>query len=107
MFKVLLDAFCDKFELRCNDVFSSCENCLHELDQLVALMAGLENIGWAVGLLQGEAWCTSRQHPPHWEEHCKEEVAVKIPVFMKILSEALLSWETSVCYQSQGLCQGL
>merc|ERR1719187_2294204 len=72
MFEVLLDALCYKFDVRCNYVFSSCDNCLQELDNLIRLMANKDNIGWAVDLLQGEAWCgdTSRQHPPHWEENC-------------------------------------
>merc|ERR1719187_1526917 len=106
MFKVLLDAICDKFDVRCNDVFSSCENCMHELDQLIAVMAEKENIGWAVDLLQGEAYCgnTQRQHPPHWEENCEGKVARMIPVFMKSLSEAYRSRETEACYKSQGLC---
>merc|ERR1719187_2215745 len=106
MFEVLLDAICDKFDVRCNYVFSSCDNCLQELDNLIRLMANKDNIGWAVDLLQGEAWCgdTSRQPPPHWEENCEKIVGLKIPGFMKILSENMLSREATVCYKSQGIC---
>merc|ERR1719187_592904 len=106
MFKILLEAFCDKFDVRCNYVFSSCDNCLQELDNLIRLIADKENIGWVVDLLQGEAWCgdTRRQHPPHWPVNCEEIVALKIPGFMKTLSEAMLSREEEFCYNSQGLC---
>jgi len=103
MAKVLLDAFCDKFDVGCNDAFSSCDNCLHELDNMGALMA--DNVWWAVELLQGEAYCgnTPRKQPRNWMT-CKEMVAWTTPVSMKFLSEAIPDREAGVCYKSQGLC---
>ena len=46
MAKVMLDAFCDKFDVYCNYAFTSCDNCLRELDHMGALMAYKENIRW-------------------------------------------------------------
>merc|ERR1719187_3018888 len=66
-------------------------------------MADEENIGWVVAHMQGEAYCgNGGEHT----QDCEGNVAMSIPVAMKLLSEAIPDRGEGICYKAQKVCVG-